>query len=399
MTGNDPQRSLSARRFVLAVPFRTSYYNAYARALHDAGLLRFYGLGTRRGIPEVPLEHTRLNPWIGLCAYIAARTLSIYRGESFRFRLLPWFDRWVLEQLQAGDNIISSYGYTNRSFDFVRREGGKTFVDAGNSHVENFWEVLTEEHKRWNCPYPPVSPFWYKRSCEMLAAGVDFVLSPSSYVTKSFLARGYKPEQILPNIYPVDLSVFRPPAQPRPKNRPLTVINTGNLSLRKGTPYLLEAFRLVRQQTPSARFLLTQSIRDDVKPILPRYRDLPIEWAPSLPHAQLAERLGSADVFVLPSLEEGLVRTALEAMACGLQVVLTPHCGANDFVEEGVNGEVVPIRDAKATAEAIMKCWERARAGNTMAIERLKSALSFETFAREFRNQLETLGLAPGRFA
>src|SRR5262249_41475634 len=38
--------------FVLAVPFRTNYYNAYARALHGSGRLRFYALGTRRGIPE-----------------------------------------------------------------------------------------------------------------------------------------------------------------------------------------------------------------------------------------------------------------------------------------------------------------------------------------------------------
>ncbi len=227
----------------------------------------------------------------------------------------------------------------------------------------------------------------------MLAEGVDFVLSPSSYVTKSFLARGYKPEQILRNVYPVNLSVFRPPKEPKPKNRPLTVINTGNLSLRKGTPYLLEAYRLVRQQSPSARFLLTCLVRDDVKAILSRYRDLPIEWAPNLPHTELAERLGSADVFVLPSLEEGLVRTALEAMACGLQVVLTPHCGANDFVQEGVNGEVVPIRDAKATAEAIMRCWERARTGHTATSEKLKDVLSFETFAREFLKQLEILKL------
>src|SRR5205085_1324893 len=235
--------------------------------------------------------------------------------------------------------------YANQSFKFVREHGGKTFIDAGNSHIENFWELLSEEHRRWNCPYPPVSRFWYERSRAMLAEHVDYVLSPSSYVTRSFLQRGFKPAQILRNVYPVNLSLFKPAAAPRPRERPLTVINTGSLSLRKGTPYLLEAFRLVQQQHPSARLLLTRQVRDDVLPILARYSDLPIDWAPGLAHAQLVERLHSADVFVLPSLEEGLVRAALEAMACGLQVVLTPHCGANDFVQPGVNGEVVPIRD------------------------------------------------------
>ncbi|MEP6662803.1 MAG: glycosyltransferase family 4 protein [Verrucomicrobiota bacterium] len=375
---------------MVATPAR-SVCDDNARALEQKKLLRFIALGTRRGTAGIPSERTRLNPKIGLAAYIAAKTLPPFRAESFRFGLLPWFDRWVLKQLTPGDHMISSYGYANECFRFVRKHGGKTFVDAGNSHIENFWEIMVEEHRRWNCPQLPVARHWYERSREMLKK-VDYVLSPSSYVTKSFLERGFKPEQILRNIYPVNLDLFQPAKMERPKSRPLTIINTGMLSLRKGTPYLLEAFRIVHQKHPSARFLLTQTIRDDVKNIVARYRDLPIEWSPGLPHAQLAERLRSADVFVLPSLEEGLVRTALEAMACGLQVVLTPHCGANDFVQPGVNGEIVPIRDPEATAEGILKCAE-IKEISPETIARLHHRLAFETFAAEFIQQLSERGL------
>jgi glycosyltransferase involved in cell wall biosynthesis len=227
----------------------------------------------------------------------------------------------------------------------------------------------------------------------MLVEHTDYVLSPSSYVTNSFLARGFKQEQILSNVYPVNLELFQPRSKPRPKDQPLTIINTGSLSLRKGTPYLLEAFRLVRKHNPDARLLLTQIVQDDVKPILARYADLPIEWSPGLPHAQLAERLHRADVFVLPSLEEGLVRTACEAMASGLQVVLTPHTGAHDFIQPGVNGEIVPIRDPQATANAILSCWERVRAGKMVEVDLLRQRLSFERFAEEFSAQLRRLGL------
>jgi starch synthase len=376
------------RNFIVATPQR-SVCDDNARALEQAGLLRFLALGTRRGTHGIPSDHTRLNPWIGLCTYAASRLLGTFQGESLRFRLLPWFDRWVLKQLQPGDHMISSYGYANASFKFVRHHGGKTFVDAGNSHIENFWEILTEEQRRWKSPYPPVSRFWYERSRGMLA-DVNYVLAPSTYVSSSYLARGFKPEQILRNVYPVDLSRFQPEAHSR-KERPLRVINTGSLSLRKGTPYLLEAFALIRRNHPSARLLLTRDIREDVKPILSRYKDLPIDWSPSLPHDQLVERLRSADVYVLPSLEEGLARAALEAMACGLQVVLTPNSGANDFVAPGVNGEVVPIRDAPATAEAILRCYERSRNGMVPNIGELQQKLSFETFASEFISQLRAL--------
>jgi glycosyltransferase involved in cell wall biosynthesis len=378
--------------FVVATPTR-SVCDDNARVLEDIAKLRFIALGTRRGTAGVAPEHTRLNPWIGLKAFIAAQMLSPFAAESFRFGLLPEFDRWVYRQLTPGDHIISSYGYANECFKFIRAHGGKTFVDAGNSHIENLWETLTEEHHRWNCLTPPVAPHWLARAKEMLAGHTDYVLSPSSYVTNSFLARGFKPGQILKNVYPVDLSCFQPPKEERPKNRPLTVISTGSLSLRKGTPYLLEAFRIVRRSFPDARLLLTKIIEDSVKHILPKYADLNVEWSQSLPRPQLAERLRSADVFVLPSLEEGLARTACEAMACGLQIVVTSHTGVNDFVQPGVNGEVVPIRDPTTTAAAILKCADRLEPQNAANLRDLRQTLSVESFSKEFISQLRSLNL------
>jgi alpha-maltose-1-phosphate synthase len=376
----------------VATPQRSVCDN-YARVLENVGQLRLLALGTRRGTAGVSAEHTSLNPWIGLTAYIAARTLGSFRAESLRFRLLPWYDAWVKSKLREGDHIISSYGYANECFKWVKDHGGKTFVDAGNSHIENFWEVLSEEHRRWNCSRPPVARHWYERSKAMLEK-VDFVLSPSRYVTQSFLDRGFKPDQILNTIYPVDLSLFRPAPTPRPRDRPLSIINTGSLSLRKGTPYLLEAFRIVLRRHPSARLMLTRIVQDDVRDILNRFRDLPIDWAVPVPHPQLAERLRSADLFVLPSLEEGLVRTALEALACGLPTILTPHCGANDFIQPGKNGGIVPIRDPQAIADAILK-WAEIVQGPEWHPRSLVNShlLSLEHFEAVFLSQLRTLGL------
>jgi glycosyltransferase involved in cell wall biosynthesis len=379
------------RSFVVATPAR-SVCDDNARALFRHDALRFIALGTRHGTAGIPSEKTKLQPLFGLLSYAAAKSFSQFRAESFRFALLPLFDRWVRRMLRPGDHIISSYGYANESFKWVRSHGGKTFLDGGNSHPENFWKILIEEHRRWKCSLPPVSPFWHQRSIEMMPH-VDYVLSPSLFVTRSFLEQGFKPEQILRNVYPVDLSCFAPADKPRPKNRPLTIISTAGLSLRKGTPYMLEAFRLVHQRHPTARFLLSELVSDSVKSIVAKYRDLPIDWSPGLPHSRLADRLRSADVFVLPSLEEGLVRTAIEAMACGLPVVLTPNTGANDFVEPGINGEIVPIRDPAATAEAILKCWERLQQNPTVTNVDLRKKLSFETFEKEFIGQIKSAGM------
>lgn len=379
-------------RFVVATPAR-SVCDDNARALEQHRRLRFLALGTRRGTAGVPTEHTRRLPAFGLAAYAAAKTLPPFQAEAFRFRLHPWFDRWVLKQLRPGNHILSSYGYANACFKFVRKNGGKTFLDGGNSHPENFWKIISEEHRRWNCPYPPVARHHYERAVAMMA-DVDFVLSPSGFVTRSFLERGFKPEQILRNVYPVNLSCFAPAREPRPVARPLTLVCTGSLSLRKGTPYLLEAFRLVQNKIPTARLLLTDAVQDNVKPVLAQYRDLPIEWSPSLPHAQLAERLRGADIFLLPSLEDGFAQTVTEALACGLPAITTANTGASDLIQSGVNGEVVPIRDPQALADAVFKWAEKILAADWQPRILVDTKLlSFESFEQEFIGQLQTLGL------
>lgn len=383
-----------AAQFVVATPART-VCDDNARALFRHGYLRLLALGTRRGTAGIPRQITNLNPLFGLLTYAAAEVFSPYRAEAFRFGLLPLFDQWVKGLLREGDHIISSYGYTNECFRWVRRHGGKTFVDAGNSHPQQFWDAMMEEHRRWNCSLPPFSPAWHRRSIAMMEH-VDYVLCPSSFVRQSYLARGFRPDQILENHYPVDLSCFSPAASPRPRDGCLRVISTGALSLRKGTPYMLEAFRIVHRRNPSVRFLLTESVHDSVRDIVRQYADLPIDWSPPLPHRELAERLRSADIFVLPSIEEGLVRTALEAMACGLPVILTPNTGTSDFVAPGVNGEVVPIRDAQAIADAIEKWAERLKDEKDAPATRFDSQVfSFSNFERSFLRQLGEIGVIP----
>ena len=70
---------------------------------------------------------------------------------------------------------------------------------------------------------------------------------------------------------------------------------------------------------------------------------------------QVLQRLQQADIFLLSSHSEGLSNAALEAMACGVPVVTTDCGGMREAVTDGVEGLVVPVRDADRMADAIMK--------------------------------------------
>jgi glycosyltransferase involved in cell wall biosynthesis len=72
-----------------------------------------------------------------------------------------------------------------------------------------------------------------------------------------------------------------------------------------------------------------------------------------VPRDCVGELYSAADVFVLPTVSDGFAITQLEAMAHGVPVITTPNCG--EVVEHGRNGYVVPARDARALADAILE--------------------------------------------
>jgi glycosyltransferase involved in cell wall biosynthesis len=73
-------------------------------------------------------------------------------------------------------------------------------------------------------------------------------------------------------------------------------------------------------------------------------------------HVERVERLlATADVFVLPSYREGLPRSLIEAGACGLPIIATDVAGCRDVITDGIDGLLVPARNAGSLAEAIWR--------------------------------------------
>jgi glycosyltransferase involved in cell wall biosynthesis len=376
--------------FIVACPQRTSA-DYHAAVLANHGLLRKYFVGTRKPTQGIPAELTQLNPLWGGVTTASSMILPSYPGEWVRSALHPAFDAWVLPQVQPGDHIISSYGYTNFCFRKVKKNGGNTFLDAGNSHPENFWDVVSEEHRIWGVERPPYPPHWNQRARKMLDS-TDYVICPSRYVEKSYLERGFSKERLLYAPFPTDLAFFKPEPENVPAAEPLQVICTGGVSLRKGFPYLLEAVRMLRKNL-DVRLMLSGRVEHTMAPILESYKDIPIDWAPMLGHAELAKRLRKAHVFALLSLEDGFARTVTEALACGVPAVVTTNTGAMDFIVEGKNGYVVPSRDAAAAADAILKAASIRL--NGVSEDVVLPDLSFKGFERSFVAELQRIGMMP----
>jgi len=144
------------------------------------------------------------------------------------------------------------------------------------------------------------------------------------------------------------------------------LMGAGALKPRKGYHTVVEALPRIRERYPNVHYYLVGDDQDE------RYVDglrRSIAAHGLERHATITGRIDEAhldalyrraNVFVLPAENsgaafEGFGLTYLEANAYGKPVVGTYDCGAEDAIQDGVNGLLVPQKDAKAVAEAILR--------------------------------------------
>ncbi|CAJ0888585.1 galacturonosyltransferase [freshwater sediment metagenome] len=158
----------------------------------------------------------------------------------------------------------------------------------------------------------------------------------------------------------VDCSRFLPPLDQRASARePLRIVLAARMLWEKGVREFVEAARLLKTEGRQLRFLLA-GLPDPGNPAsIPENALLRweveglVEW---LGHVEdMPKLLANADIVILPSYREGLPKTLIEAAACARPLITADVPGCREVVTHGVNGLLVPVRDAVALARAIAK--------------------------------------------
>ncbi len=235
------------------------------------------------------------------------------------------------------------------TFEWLREQGIPCVLDQMDpSRIEV--NLVREEEKRW--------PGWvvgttevpeeYFRRREQEWALADCIVVNSEFSRQALIEQGVpgKKLTVIPLCYELDF--------PRDNGRravsrqpPLRILFLGRVILRKGIQYLIEAANLLRNEP----------VHFDVVGLIGISHDA-VKSAPSnmtfhgrANRDQVGAWYRQADIFVLPTLSDGFALTQIEAMANGLPVIATPNCA--EVVTNGVDGFVVPSRDAISLAKAI----------------------------------------------
>ncbi len=157
----------------------------------------------------------------------------------------------------------------------------------------------------------------------------------------------------------VDMDIFKPRPARLPDGLPVTVLMASRLQKSKGVGEYLEAARLIAQSGLPVQFQLAGEW-DEHHPDGIDRQWLLDHLSPSIEFlgyiSNMPEHLHTIDILVLPSYyREGVPRILLEAGACAIPVVTTDVPGCKEAVLDGKTGILVPPRDSRSLADAILK--------------------------------------------
>jgi glycosyltransferase involved in cell wall biosynthesis len=304
-----------------------------------------------------------------------------------------WFDHRVASLIEESDSaIVCTHGSGLLTIERAMQLGVASYIDFPIAH-HRYAEALLREEAELQPAFadtlecyrlPPEQTALYDAELEM----ADRILLPSESCRHSFESVGVDGRKLLVVPYGVDVQLFRP-FQRRHARGKFRIVFVGQITQRKGISYLLDAFRLAR--IPGSELVFIG------RPVgtSQAWRSAPdVKHIGHMPRTQLPEMYAAADVFVLPSLIEGLALTGLEAMACGVPVIVS-DVTMTGVVRDRVDGLVVSIRDAAAIASHLTFLYENPSERERLAHAARERAVAY-SWERYGQRIAATVGDRPG---
>jgi glycosyltransferase involved in cell wall biosynthesis len=252
------------------------------------------------------------------------------------------------------------------------REFRPDIIHAGNTWNESFLGALSGFHPLLVLPYgsdvliDTQRNFWFRFANTRVFKAADWVTCDAEHVKRKLIRDfNYPSERITIIPWGIDVeAIAGEKGRSRERVRSelgwqnnFVVIMTRNHEPVYGVDVFLKAMEIVVRDNRSVRVLLigggalTGQFRSFVRE---RGLEKSICFTGEMPHALLLQHLHAADLYVSSSYSDGTSVSLLEAMASGLSALLTDVPSNLEWVQSGVNGEIVPRGDHAALARQVL---------------------------------------------
>jgi glycosyltransferase involved in cell wall biosynthesis len=344
---------------------------AIPNALHQQG--RLAGLVTDWYAPHAKALQWVIKRWP---AALAARSEMIPDGLVRAFPLKSLFWKRKIRRLSAQGQIYEAFlqtdaaftaatanlklpahdiffGYSYASLEMLiaeKKRGVLTVLDQIDPSALEF-RLVAEEMSRFPglAGAPPEFPAKYYERNEREWEAADRIVVNSAFCRDALIQQGVNPAKLLvvPLCYEPKGETPKTGAKHQKPGEKLRILFLGQVILRKGIQYLLEAARILEKENVHFDIVGPLGISAEAVAAAPRN----VTFHGRATRDQAATWYRQADLFVLPTLSDGFAITQLEAMSYGLPVITTPCCG--EVVSDSVDGFIVPSRNAAALAQKL----------------------------------------------
>lgn len=269
--------------------------------------------------------------------------------EPFIKDRMAWLERRLLRRVAAGDVAYLWLGSPPDLCDKLHARGVMVLREMINCTLAKRREVLTQAHAQLGLPaLTAISDAAIDQERKELLA-VDAVFCPNPLVKQSLLEYGVAEERCIDASFGWDPQRLAGESRIVPAAEGFTLAFVGTLDVRKGVPWLLEAW--VRAGVKGRLLLagwLDPLVAERCADLLAREDVVWLDYV-----ADVGSVYRAADAFVFPSWEEGGPLVTLEAMALGRPCIVTPMGSSGAFAADEEIGVLVPPGDIDALAQAI----------------------------------------------
>ena len=311
-------------------------------------------------------------------------------SRTFPVVISTTYADWLLSRsLPASDIFHGWNGLCLAGLRAAKRHGAVTMIENPSMHPRDWQKAVLEECERFGVRRSEcraILPSILIRRMEAEFAAADYIVVPSTIARESFRRAGLGQKALVVNAG-IDAEFFKPAATPESREV-FRVCYTGRVEIAKGVAYLLQAWKQL--ELPNAELVLIGEVAAEMRSLVHQYATPNVRFTGFIPADRVADWYRNSDVFAFPSVNEGLARVLLEAMACGLPVIATRASGAEDCVTPGEDGTIVPERNVAALAEAILWHFENRDATSAMGAAARAKIESRFTVAHYVERMIQT---------
>ncbi|HPV44358.1 MAG TPA: glycosyltransferase family 4 protein [Methylotenera sp.] len=292
-----------------------------------------------------PFYRNAFPAWAKSIAYRLLTEKQIKKFSEFRFS----------SSLTNSDIVYLWPGASLALYKNLYARGHQLIMESVNTHQATSKSILDTEYARLGLKpaHGITSEAVIEESAKLELS--DFVFSCSPNVTASLIAANVSPRKILETTYGLRESEVLPADElvGRSQDAGITAIFVGTIGVRKGPHLILDYWC---RSNIKGKLRLVGDIQPEVRHIIEPYlKRSDIEHVPYV--KDLRSIYKEADVFILPSLEEGSPLVTYLALGAGLPCIVSPM-GGGGVVEHGKEGFVIAPFDAETWIESLKKISE-----------------------------------------